>query len=307
VFPAAGSCRRRGTHSSRPSRPNAHRGRGLFCLVLFCPQPSFVASPTVVFYHATPYVLFHAYRPLSRAHRLLDALDPALRAGAWTGCPGLHNTRRNLRACVGFCGGVIILHVARSFVRCFLPEMDECAFGCLTYFHACGPRWPKTDREFGIVEISRAHFPRSEATLPPASAPISSFRDVAETPRGHRSALGFHAAVARETFSAVWTICGAVPHALLCPPPHRVRPDSCRDVIHDLAGAAKPHRIKLFGERLDKPSRHIRRPRPAISRGSRASMTLFNGVLEPFPRAMMPVIQADADRIGRTPRMWSSP
>ena len=72
------------------------------------------------------------------------------------------------------------------------------------------------------------------------------------------------------------------------------------DVINDLAGAAKPVEIKLFGERLDSLEAYARRLEPGLD--SVAGLEdLYNGVSEPSPELLMRVNQAEADRLGLTP------
>jgi multidrug efflux pump subunit AcrB len=72
------------------------------------------------------------------------------------------------------------------------------------------------------------------------------------------------------------------------------------DVINDLAGAAKPIEIKLFGERLDTLEAYARRLAPELE-GVRGLADLYNGVSQPSAELLMRVNQAEADRIGMTP------
>src|SRR5438045_2791183 len=72
------------------------------------------------------------------------------------------------------------------------------------------------------------------------------------------------------------------------------------DVINDLAGAARPVEIKLYGERLDSLEIYARRVEPALD--SIAGLEdVYNGVSEPSPELLMRVNQADAGRTGMTP------
>jgi multidrug efflux pump subunit AcrB len=72
------------------------------------------------------------------------------------------------------------------------------------------------------------------------------------------------------------------------------------DVINDLAGAAKPVEIKLFGERLDTLEAYARRLAPDLEHIPGLA-DLYNGVSEPSAELLMRVHQAEADRIGLTP------
>jgi len=72
------------------------------------------------------------------------------------------------------------------------------------------------------------------------------------------------------------------------------------DVINDLAGAAKPVEIKLFGERLDSLEDYARRLAAALD-SVPGLEDLYDGVSEPSPELLMRINQAEADRLGLTP------
>src|SRR2546427_10474166 len=69
---------------------------------------------------------------------------------------------------------------------------------------------------------------------------------------------------------------------------------------NDLAGAARPVEVKLYGERLDTLEAYARRLAPALERIAGLA-DLYNGVSEPTAELLMRVNQAVADRIGMTP------
>ena len=71
-------------------------------------------------------------------------------------------------------------------------------------------------------------------------------------------------------------------------------------MINDLAGAAKPVEIKLFGERLDTLEAYARQLAPDLE-GIAGLEDLYNGVTEPSAELMMRVNETEADRIGMTP------
>src|SRR5204863_3832515 len=73
------------------------------------------------------------------------------------------------------------------------------------------------------------------------------------------------------------------------------------DVINDLAGAAKPVEIKLFGERLDSLEAYARRLEPALDSVGGLE-DLYSGVSEPSPELLMRVNQVEAGRVGLTPQ-----
>jgi len=72
------------------------------------------------------------------------------------------------------------------------------------------------------------------------------------------------------------------------------------DVINDLAGAAKPVEIKLFGERLDTLEAYARALAADLEQVGGLE-DLYNGVSEPSAELLMRVNEAEADRIGMTP------
>ncbi len=72
------------------------------------------------------------------------------------------------------------------------------------------------------------------------------------------------------------------------------------DVINDLAGAARPVEIKLYGEPLDTLEAYARRLAPDIEKITGLE-DLYNGVSEPTAELLMRVNQAEADRIGMAP------
>src|SRR5438034_1158268 len=72
------------------------------------------------------------------------------------------------------------------------------------------------------------------------------------------------------------------------------------DVINDLAGAARPVEIKLYGEPLDTLEAYARRLAPELERVTGLE-DLYDGVSEPAAELLMRVHQAEADRIGLTP------
>src|SRR5439155_1170461 len=72
------------------------------------------------------------------------------------------------------------------------------------------------------------------------------------------------------------------------------------DVINDLAGAARPVEIKLYGEPLDTLEAYARRLAPELEKIDGLE-DLYNGVSEPTAELLMRVNQAEADRVGLTP------
>src|SRR5439155_1070874 len=76
------------------------------------------------------------------------------------------------------------------------------------------------------------------------------------------------------------------------------------DVINDLAGAARPVEVKLYGERLDTLEAYARRLAPALERIT-GLQDLYNGVSEPTAELLMrenqqQMIAMTADVSGRS-------
>src|SRR6266436_2864481 len=257
---------------------------------------SLVLALTIIPLLAEQFVTAHEVEststgPLARAQRALDALgvryERALTAV-------LHHTRRIGAAALAFVVvGIILMRLVGTG---FLPEMDEGAF-VLDYFTPGGTALAETDREVGVAERILAETPEIEATSRRTGAELGLFATSQNTgdiaarlvPRNKRS---------RDIFAVMDDVRGAVNTAV--PRLHIEFVQILSDVINDLAGAAKPVEIKLFGERLDTLEAYAQRLAPDLE-GVQGLEDLFNGVVEPSPELMMRVNQAEADRIGMTP------
>ena len=229
--------------------------------------------------------------PLARAQRALDALGSRYERAL---AAVLHHPRRiGVAALVLVVVGVVLMRLVGTG---FLPEMDEGAF-VLDYFTPGGTALAETDREVGIAERILAGTPEIEATSRRTGAELGLFATSQNTgdiaarlvPRSRRS---------RDIFAVMDDVRGAITTAV--PRLHIEFVQILSDVINDLAGAAKPVEIKLFGERLDTLEAYAERLAPDLE-GIQGLADLFNGVVEPSPELMMHVNQAEADRIGLTP------
>jgi CzcA family heavy metal efflux pump len=206
----------------------------------------------------------------------------------------LHHTRRIGAFALGLVAVGIVL--VRLVGTGFLPEMDEGAF-VLDYFTPGGTALAETDREVGIAERILAETPEIEATSRRTGAELGLFATSQNTgdvvarlvPRNKRS---------RDIFAVMDDVRDGVNTAV--PRLHIEFVQILSDVINDLAGAAKPVEIKLFGERLDSLEAYAQRMAPDLE-GIEGLEDLFNGVVEPSPELMMRINQAEADRIGMTP------
>ncbi|HMC57485.1 MAG TPA: efflux RND transporter permease subunit [Gemmatimonadaceae bacterium] len=178
----------------------------------------------------------------------------------------------------------------------FLPEMDEGAF-VLDYFTPGGTALAETDRELHIAESILAATPEISGTSRSTGAELGLFAteqntgDIAVRLKdpGHRS---------RSSFEIIDDVRGKINAAV--PRLHIEFVQILSDVINDLAGAANPVEVKLFGpdlaqleaygEKLGEKLEEV----PGIE-------DLFNGVSEPTAELAMSINQAEANRAGMTP------
>jgi CzcA family heavy metal efflux pump len=256
---------------------------------------SLVLALTIIPLLAEQFVKAHetesAKGPLASAQRALDTLGSRYERALAT---VLHHPRR-----IGV-AALILVVVGVFFMRLvgtgFLPEMDEGAF-VLDYFTPGGTALAETDREVGIAERILAGTPEIEATSRRTGAELGLFATSQNTgdiaarlvPRNRRS---------RDIFAVMDDVRGRITTAV--PRLHIEFVQILSDVINDLAGAAKPVEIKLFGERLDTLEAYAQRLAPDLE-GVSGVADLFNGVVEPSPELLMRVNQGEADRIGMTP------
>src|SRR3989475_10832522 len=257
---------------------------------------SLVLALTIIPLLAEQFVTPHEVEPtrtgiLARAQSALEALGSRYERALGS---VLHHIR-----------GVVIAALALVFVGLglwrlvetgFLPEMAEGAF-VLDYFTPGGTALAETDREVGIAERILAKTPEIEGTARrrgPTPGPFAASQQTGDiaarlVPRNRRS---------RDIFEVMDDVRGAVNTAV--PRLHIEFVQILSDVINDLAGAARPVEIKLFGERLDTLEAYAARLAPDLE-AVQGLEDLYNGVAEPSPELMMRVNQAEADRIGMTP------
>src|SRR5438552_3477946 len=229
--------------------------------------------------------------PLARMQRALDALAPRYERAL---AAVLHHPRRiALAAVVLVAAG---LGLWRLVGTGFLPEMDEGAF-VLDYFTPGGTALAETNREVGVAEAVLAATPEITGTSRRTGAELGMFATAQNSgdviarlaPRGGRS---------RDVFAVIDDVRDRIAAAV--PRLHIEFMQILADVINDLAGAARPVEVKLYGERLDTLEAYARRLAPALERIAGLE-DLYNGVSEPTAELLMRVNQAVADRIGMTP------
>lgn len=258
---------------------------------------SLVLALTIIPLLAEQFVTAHEVEPtrtgpLVRAQAALDTLgDRYERAlGAV-----LRHTRRILIAAIALV--VVGIGLWQLVETGFLPEMDEGAF-VLDYFTPGGTALTETDREVRIAERVLAATPEIEGTSRRTGAELGLFATAQNT--GDIAArLKSPGERSRTIFAVIDDVRAKITAAV--PRLHIEFVQILSDVINDLAGAAKPVEIKLFGERLDSLEAYARRLQPGLD--SVAGLEdLYNGVSEPSPELMMRVNQAEASRVGLAPQ-----
>src|SRR3989441_428622 len=257
---------------------------------------SLVLALTVIPLLAEQFVTAHeveavATGPLARIQRTLDALAPRYERAL---AAVLDRPRRiGLAALVLVAAGLALWRFVGTG---FLPEMDEGAF-VLDYFTPGGTALAETNREIGVAESILARTPEVTGTSRRTGAELGMFATAQNsgdiiarlTPRGRRS---------RDVFAVIDQVRDEVTSA--APRLHIEFMQILADVINDLAGAARPVEVKLYGERLDTLEAYARRLAPELER-IRGLEDLYNGVSEPTTELLMRVNEAEANRIGMTP------
>ena len=228
---------------------------------------------------------------LARVQPALDRLGPVYeRALAST----LHYPRRIALAALLLVGAGIGLW--RFVGTGFLPEIDEGAF-VLDYFTPGGTALAETNREVGIAERILAATPEIAGTSRRTGAELGLF--ATEQNRGDIVArLRARSQRSRTIFAVIDEVRAKV--TVAAPRLHIEFVQILSDVINDLAGAARPVEIKLFGEQLDTLEAYGRRLAPELQQVA-GLQDLYNGVSEPAAELLMRLNQAEADRVGMTP------
>ncbi|MEO7085268.1 MAG: efflux RND transporter permease subunit [Gemmatimonadaceae bacterium] len=219
----------------------------------------------------------------SLADRYERALGSALRHSRWI-VP---------IAAVLIVAGVIVQRMAPTG---FLPEIDEGAF-VLDYWSPGGTALAETDRQLHIVESILASTPEITGTSRRTGAELGLFAteqnrgdiNVRLKPEGERD---------RSTAQVIDEVRGKL--AMAVPRLHVEFVQILSDVINDLAGAARPVEIKLFGLDLNALETYANKLGPKLAKVDGVE-DLFNGVAEPAAEMDMVINQAEANRVGLTP------
>lgn len=192
---------------------------------------------------------------------------------------------------------VILAWVAQRAVETgFLPEMDEGAF-VLDYWTPGGTALAETDRLVHQVERIALATPEVTGTSRRTGAELGLFATLQNRgdivvrlkPEGERSRS------AADVIADVRTrIEGSLP---------RIRVEFVQilsDVINDLAGAARPVEIKLFGTDLGALEAYGKQLEPKLAKIDGLE-DVFNGVAEPSAELQMAISSGEANRAGLTP------
>jgi CzcA family heavy metal efflux pump len=199
---------------------------------------------------------------------------------------------------IGACAVLVVAGLlAHRFVGSgFLPEMDEGAF-VLDYWTPGGTALAETDREVHVVENILAATPEIVGTSRRTGAELGLFATAQNTgdivarlkPESERS---------RTIFEVIDETRVKIESSL---PRLRVEfVEILSDVINDLAGAARPVEIKLFGTDLAALEAYAKRLEPGLSKITGLE-DFYNGVSEPSAEMMMTINGAESNRIGLTP------
>ncbi len=240
----------------------------------------------------TPHDVAAAPSPaLARIHRALSELGPRYQRALER---VQHRPRRMLLAAALLAAAGIAAW--RLVGTEFLPEMDEGAF-VLDYFTPGGTALAETNRQVGIAESILAATPEIQATSRRTGAELGLFATAQNSgdlvarlrPAGERR---------RSIFEVIDDVRDRISTA--APRLHIEFVQILSDVINDLAGAARPVEIKMFGEPLDTLEAFATRLAPRIEKIDGIE-DLYSGVSEPSAELSMQIDQAEADRIGMTP------
>ena len=211
----------------------------------------------------------------------------------------LHHTRLMIvGALLMIVAGVVVYKLVPTG---FLPEIDEGAF-VLDYYTPGGTALVETDRMVHIAEQILMATPEIDGISRRTGAELGLF--ATEQNRGDIVArLKPTSERSRSSAEVIDEVRGKVTSAV-----PRLRIEFVQilsDVINDLAGAARPVEIRLFGADLDALESYAASVEPDMSKVPGLE-DFFNGVSEKSPELLMHINAAEANRIGLTPDQVSA-
>jgi multidrug efflux pump subunit AcrB len=178
----------------------------------------------------------------------------------------------------------------------FLPEIDEGAF-VFDFYAPGGTALAETDRELHIVEKIFAETPEITGTSRRLGAELGLFATLQN--RGDLVARLKPASQRDRSTDEV--IDDVRPKIQAAVPRLRIEfVQILSDVINDLAGAARPVEIKMFGPDLTALEAYASSLEPKLSKVEGLE-DFFSGVSEPSAELEMTINQAEANRVGLTP------
>jgi multidrug efflux pump subunit AcrB len=206
----------------------------------------------------------------------------------------LHHTRVMIAAAVLL---VVAGYVAHRFVGTgFLPEMDEGAF-VLDFWSPGGTALPETDRMLHVVENILAETPEVTGTSRRLGAELGLFAT-----QQNRGDMVVRLKPERERSRSSDEVIDEVRTKVEAAVP-RLRIEFVQilsDVINDLAGAARPVEIRLFGPDLNALEAYGKALEEPLSKVDGLE-DLYNGVSEPSAELSMTINRAEANRLSLTP------
>lgn len=187
--------------------------------------------------------------------------------------------------------------VAHRFVPTgFLPEIDEGAF-VLDYWSPGGTALVETDRMVNIAERILMSTPEITGISRRTGAELGLF--ATEQNRGDLNArLKPEGERDRSIFQVIDEVRVKIQTAV-----PRLRIEFVQilsDVINDLAGAARPVEVKIFGTDLNQIEAYAKKLEPKMSKIDGIE-DYYSGVSEPSAEMQMTIDQAEANRAGLTP------
>ena len=211
----------------------------------------------------------------------------------------LHHTRLMIVGAVLLLVGGFFAY--RAVPTGFLPEIDEGAF-VLDYFSPGGTALAETDRQVHIIEQIVLGIPEVAGISRRTGAELGLF--ATEQNRGD---MVVRLKPEKERSRSSEEVIGEVRTKVASAVP-RIRVEFVQilsDVINDLAGAARPVEVKLFGSDLNALEGYAKKLEPGMSKVDGIE-DFFNGVAEPAPELTMTIHTPEANRLGLTPDQVAS-
>jgi multidrug efflux pump subunit AcrB len=206
----------------------------------------------------------------------------------------LHHTRLMIAGAV-----VLVLAGVLAYALVgtgFLPEIDEGAF-VLDYWTPGGTALAETDREVHVAETILLKTPEIEGISRRTGAELGLFA----TEQNRGDVVARLVPPGRRSRSSVEVISDVRKQIASAVPRLRIEfVQILGDVINDLAGAARPVEIKLYGSDLNALETYAKSLEPRMSKVG-GMEDFYNGVAQPSAELMMHINGAEANRLGLTP------